>query len=220
MITITKYMTAESKLPPYIPYPRFLLAADLTQIAKLLYILLLDRANLSKSNQWTDEQGRIYLVFPIEKLSEAINRSHMTVKTALNELEAAELIERKRQGFSEPNRIYVKLPDGQETIRMTDRKLSPNNLSKNNLSISNMRESKEAPAAFGRYGNVFLLQDEYEELKKEIPGIDRLIDELSGYIKSEGKQYADHAATLRRWYEREKPTKGIPDYTYKEGQSL
>ena len=121
MITITKYMTAESKLPPYIPYPRFLLAADLTQIAKLLYILLLDRANLSKSNQWTDEQGRIYLVFPIEKLSEAINRSHMTVKTALNELEAAELIERKRQGFSEPNRIYVKLPDGQETIRMTDR---------------------------------------------------------------------------------------------------
>ncbi|BCI60599.1 hypothetical protein C12CBH8_12380 [Solibaculum mannosilyticum] len=109
-------MTAESKLPPYIPYPRFLLAADLTQIAKLLYILLLDRANLSKSNQWTDEQGRIYLVFPIEKLSEAINRSHMTVKTALNELEAAELIERKRQGFSEPNRIYVKLPDGQETI--------------------------------------------------------------------------------------------------------
>ena len=118
-------MRADTRLPPYLPYPRFLLQADLTQTAKLLYALLLDRATLSQANGWLDEDGRIYLVFPIEKIAAALDRSPMTVKTALSELEDARLIERRRSGFSKPNRIYVKLPsDGQKTVRLMDRKLS------------------------------------------------------------------------------------------------
>ena len=44
-------------------------------------------------------------------------------------------------------------------------------------------------------------------------------------MQSEGKQYADHAATMRRWAaneysKRAAPKQGIPDYTYKEGESL
>lgn len=113
---ILDYMTADSSLPPYMPYPRFLLDMDLTHTAKLLYALLLDRATLSQKNGWMDEQGRLYIVFPIEKISSALDKSRMTVKNALNELTAAGLIERRRQGFSLPNRIYVKLPDGQETV--------------------------------------------------------------------------------------------------------
>ena len=132
-------MRADTRLPPYLPYPRFLLQADLTQTAKLLYALLLDRATLSQSNGWLDESGRIYLVFPIEKIAAALDRSSMTVKTALSELEDAGLIERRRSGFSKPNRIYVKLPPdrklskrqteihpplGQKTVRLMERKLS------------------------------------------------------------------------------------------------
>lgn len=94
----------------------------LTQAAKLLYALLLDRATLSQANGWLDEGGRIYLVFPIEKIAAALDRSTMTVKTALSELEDAGLIERRRSGFSKPNRIYVKLPpDGQKTFQVADR---------------------------------------------------------------------------------------------------
>ena len=115
-------MGADTRLPPYLPYPRFLLQADLTQTAKLLYALLLDRATLSQANGWLDESGRIYLMFPIEKIAAALDRSTMTVKTALSELEDAGLIERRRSGFSKPNRIYVKLPpDGQKTFQTTDR---------------------------------------------------------------------------------------------------
>lgn len=118
-------MRADTRLPPYLPYPRFLLQADLTQTAKLLYALLLDRATLSQSNGWLDESGRIYLVFPIEKIAAALDRSTMTVKTALSELEDAGLIERRRSGFSKPNRIYVKLPpEGQKSFQTTDRNLS------------------------------------------------------------------------------------------------
>ena len=79
-------MRADTRLPPYLPYPRFLLQADLTQTAKLLYALLLDRATLSQANGWLDESGRIYLVFPIEKIAAALDRSTMTVKTAPSEL--------------------------------------------------------------------------------------------------------------------------------------
>ena len=81
---------------PRPPKPHFLqsplpwvcprLQADLTQTAKLLYALLLDRATLSQANGWLDEGGRIYLVFPIEKIAAALDRSTMTVKTALSEL--------------------------------------------------------------------------------------------------------------------------------------
>ena len=48
----------------------------------------------------------------------------MTVKNALNELETAGLIERHRRGQSQPNRIFVKIPDGQDIVRLMDKKLS------------------------------------------------------------------------------------------------
>ena len=63
-------------------------------------------------------------VFPIVEIANAIDRSPMTVKNALNELETAGLIERKRRGQSQPNRIFVKIPDGQDIVRLMDKKLS------------------------------------------------------------------------------------------------
>ncbi len=41
---------------------------------------------------------------------------------------------------------------------------------------------------------------------------------------STGKQYQSHAATIYKWAQedaaKEKPKKGIPDYSFKEGESL
>ena len=82
-----------------------------------------------------------------------------------------------------------------------------------------------APAAYGRYNNVFLSDTELSELQEELPGKwEFYIDRLSGYIASTGKKYRNHAATIRRWAAddtaKAAPKQGIPDYTYKEGQSL
>ena len=96
----------------------------MTQFAKLLYAVLLDRANLSLANGWQNDEGQIYIVFPVCKIANAVDRSPMTVKNALNELETAGLIERQRRGQSQPNRIYVKIPDGQDIVRLMDKKLS------------------------------------------------------------------------------------------------
>ena len=58
----------------------------------------------------------------------------------------------------------------------------------------------------------------------EIAELDSLIEDLSTYIQSTGKKYADHAATLRSWSARkkkqQKPRTGIPDYTYNKEESL
>ena len=121
---MSDYMKTDAKLLPYLPFPRFLLGADLTQTAKLLYAVLLDRANLSRANGWTDEDGNIFVVFPLNKLADMVDKGPSTVKNALNELEAAGLIERRRCGNGMPNRIYVKQPDSQDIDRLMDRKLA------------------------------------------------------------------------------------------------
>lgn len=74
------------------------------------------------------------------------------------------------------------------------------------------------------YQNVFLTEKEYKRLKADFAGLDCLIEQLSAYIQSTGKKYADHAATLRIWAKRQKTEKkttpDIPDYTFVEGESL
>ena len=246
---MTEYITADTTIPPFLPYPRFLLKMDVSQTAKLLYSLLLDRSTLSQKNGWQDNEGRTYIVYPIAEIAEILDKSTMTIQNALKELDVTGLLVRERRGFSAPNRLYVKVPEAvkvsldmtqrnlyvrdkenctsepKETLGMIQRKLYPNQLNINKLTENQTNgASGEPPAPFGRYKNIFLTESEYAELKGEYPdSIDRLIEEMSRYILSSGHDYMCHAAALYSWADREKkenPKKGIPDYSYKEGESL
>ena len=173
------------------------------------------------------------------------------IKGALKELDAAGLLERERRGFSAPNRLYVKVPpvpvvrfsdqlmagkatliqsekrpyDGRKTDPMMVGKPTPNKTNINNL-IENqtMRASGEPPPAYGRYENIFLSKDEYDELQAEYPDrLERLIEEMSHYLAASGKAYQNYAAALHRWAANDKKgavKQGIPDYTCMEGESL
>ena len=46
--------------------------AEISVEAKLLYGILLDRMQLSVRNGWLDENGRVYIVFTIEQIQEAL----------------------------------------------------------------------------------------------------------------------------------------------------
>ena len=87
-------------------------------------------------------------------------------------------------------------------------------------------ETGQAPArCYGRYNNVFLSNTELDELKAELPDKwEYYIDRLSTHIASKGTKYRSHAATIYKWAQedeaRKPPKKGIPDYTFKEGESL
>ena len=91
-------------------YPRFLLKMEISQTAKLLYALLLDRSTLSQKNGWQDGEGRIFIVYPVAEIAEMLDKGCTAIKGALKELDAAGLLERERRGFSAPNRLYVKVP--------------------------------------------------------------------------------------------------------------
>ena len=187
---MTDFLTADTNLPSYMMFPRFLLDMEINETAKMLYIILLDRARLSQKNEgWSDTDGHVFIYFTIEALAEVLHKSQMTVKTALAVLEKQELIFRKRQGPGQPNRIYVKLPketihytdrflslrqtencpiDRQDSFPDTDRKLSGNKkeIKKNNLAI---RGSKEPLSPYGKFQNVFLSEKELEDIRQTIP---------------------------------------------------
>ena len=81
---MTDFLTADTNLPSYMMFPRFLLDMEINETAKMLYIILLDRARLSQKNEgWSDTDGHVFIYFTIEALAEVLHKSQMTVKTAL-----------------------------------------------------------------------------------------------------------------------------------------
>lgn len=139
-----EFLTGDSLIPPYLAFPRFLLErTDLNETAKILYVLLLDRARLSQKNEgWTDEENRVFLYFPIRDLAAVMHKSAMSIKTALSALEKGGLLLRKRQGIGRANRLYVKIPiaiqtelcpsEGQSAVYSEAGTLSPSNNQENN----------------------------------------------------------------------------------------
>ena len=239
MIFIFDYLMPNTSLPQYLPYARFLLNANLNHTAKMVYTLLLDRATLSQKNNWVDERGFVYVVFPLSSLTKVLQCSTMSVKRALRSLEDADLIERKRNRIAAPSSIFVKVPteqkyypawndsalsDGTKMMLSKEQNCSTNQRNKNNLKDNHLMRAKDACLTLGEYQNVFLTEKEYKRLKTDFSELDSLIEQLSAYIQSTGKKYDDHATTLRVWAKRQKTerksTLGIPDYTFKEGESL
>ena len=180
------------------------------------------------------------MIYPLSKLSKDLRYSLSSITRAFAELENAQLVERVRSGFSKPSRILLKIPrttqncavtvcknaedDCTEMSSMIAQKCTPNQRNKNDLKDNHLIRTTDVHLTFGEYHNVFLTEKDYKRLKADFSGLDGLIDQLSAYIQSTGKKYADHAATLRIWAKRQrseqKQAPGIPDYTFKEGESL
>ena len=75
-----EYLTERTLIRDFIPYPRFLLDMKLTQTARILYALLLDRSKISRNNGWKNEKGYVYVIYPIMDLAQVLDKSHMTIK--------------------------------------------------------------------------------------------------------------------------------------------
>lgn len=119
---------------------------------KVLYGLLLDRVSLSRDNGWIDEEGRVYIIFTLTSIREAMNCSEKSAIKYLSELEEFGLIERIKQGLGKPALIYVKnFLDQQNlqvkackdyrsgTVKVTGQdlyNLQPNNTNNNNTEYS------------------------------------------------------------------------------------
>ena len=115
---MSKYMYQHTKLPAYLPMPRFLIRIPISTTAKLLYTQLLSKAQLSQKNEWLDSQGRVYFIYPIHQMAVDMDKSITTIKDALRELVESQLLEKIPQGRGRPNHLYILFPDeevGQKT---------------------------------------------------------------------------------------------------------
>ena len=116
---MSQYMYRYTKLPQYLPMPKFLMELPLSNTARYIYTLLLNRAQYSQMKEMVDEQGRVYIFYPIHQIAEKAGKGETTVKVALNQLVDAGILEKISEGRGRANRLYVLFPDG-EVGRKTD----------------------------------------------------------------------------------------------------
>lgn len=102
-------MKESEQILQYFQFPKFLLKLRISQNAKFLYMILYDRARISRMNSWIDKYGNVYLIFPIEELSAQIGKCKSSVKTALKELDDERLLVRRSSGYSKPNHFQKKI---------------------------------------------------------------------------------------------------------------
>ena len=106
--------TTDSPAASYVPLPRFLLQDEtlweISNDAKVLYALLLDRASISRQNGYVEPDGTIRLYFTVEQAQAKLHRSRQSATRIFLELEYSGLIVRRKQGLGRPALITLNYP--------------------------------------------------------------------------------------------------------------
>ena len=199
--------------------------------AIILYSMLLKRTGMSFKNNWIDKEGRVFIYFTVEEIMKRRNISKPTAIKTLDELDVKKgigLIERVRLGLGKPNIIYVK--DFMSVFQVKENELQEvknvdRNYIDNNKSKYSNREYSFGEKGLGTFQNVFLADEDISELQITLNSqLDNYIERLSAYIKSTGKNYKDHKATILSWFYKDQGNKketNIPTWEeYDKGEHL
>ena len=159
---------------------------------KVLYGLLLDRVSLSRENGWIDEEGRVYIIFTLNAIRQAMNCEEKSAIKYLTELEDFGLIERIRQGLGKPAIIYVKnfidqynlqvktcnnSSSGPVEVPAQDQyNLQPNYTNNNNTDFNNTNPILSGDEERMGYEQFLKDQLDVEILKQEYPHDREMID--------------------------------------------
>lgn len=173
--------------------------------AKFLYGILLDRMSLSAKNGWFDEKGRVYIIFPVNEVMEALDCGKQKAARLLEELETkGDLIERVRQGLGKPNLIYVKnffTPEsnflkfenhtsGGSKIEPAEvPKSAPNNINQNNTENSNINLSFPSVENENEPESETSLQSEYSSNSETEP------------VYEENRKHSEYRSYFWDWLE-------------------
>ena len=112
--------TTDSPAASYVPLPRFLLQdetlCEISNDAKVLYALLLDRASISRKNSYVEPDCTIRLYFTVEQAQAKLHRSRQSATRIFRELEYSGLIIRRKQGLGKPALITLNYPSDAKLI--------------------------------------------------------------------------------------------------------
>jgi hypothetical protein len=73
--------------------------------AKVIYTFLLNRFQLSKLNNWINDDGEVFIIYTRQSLADEIQISYRRVIECVKELKALELIWEHRCGRGDANQI-------------------------------------------------------------------------------------------------------------------
>ena len=114
MSKFKKISASEFETSRFYQLPKFLFEDDyfskMTTDAKVMYALLKDRFELSKINNWIDEENNIYLLYTNKQLCSILQYGEPKIIKLKKELEKFNLIINERQGLNRPNKIYLLEP--------------------------------------------------------------------------------------------------------------
>lgn len=93
---------------------------SLSNTAKLLYCILLDRLTYAGMNDWIDEDGDLYVLYPKNDMKQDLNCTRYRADLAIRELEEAKDLIYVMADSGKPNRFYVRdvRMDGMEEKEM------------------------------------------------------------------------------------------------------
>ncbi|HER2924586.1 TPA: conserved phage C-terminal domain-containing protein [Streptococcus pyogenes] len=112
----------------------------LSNNAKLMYMLLFGRLELSIKNGWHDKEGNVFQYYTNEQLMVDLNSSEKTIIKFKKELKDVGLLEEVRQGNNLPNRIYISAVDG--TVNSTVSELEILQTNKTNINKTENNNNK------------------------------------------------------------------------------
>ena len=105
------FYSMETRQYKYFVIPQMLVLdeqfSSLSDRAKILYCIMLDRSSMSAKSGWIDEHGRVYIIMTRDEIMEKMNCSHTTAHKFMQELIDFGLVKKKRQGQGKPDLIYV-----------------------------------------------------------------------------------------------------------------
>lgn len=145
--------------------------------------------------------------------------------TLINDWNTNNLIKKDRYQESVYKELLLQIQDGsnmEPTWNPTGTQPEPQvKLSKESISKDSIRESKRvARPKYGKYANVYLSDSELNTIKFKYPyNWSEMIEYFSNYLKSTGKQYQDHYATIMKWAEEDEQRaikKSAPALNYQQ----
>jgi hypothetical protein len=131
-INLDYFYGIQSEMFSFLRIPKILIKdgrfEHMSNEAKMLFGLLLDRMSLSMKNRWFDDEDRVYIIYTKDEIMVDLCIGSEKCAKLLKELETFGLIERKRVGLSKPNIIYVKnfatlTDDGNEQPKEIEKKI-------------------------------------------------------------------------------------------------
>ena len=101
----------------FIPIPKTLMTekvfSGLQSWAKITYGFLMDRMKFSVKNQWIDDKGRVYLIYPMNELEKDAGMSRKRIMESLQELKEAGLLEQDVDRPGHSGIMYLKHISGE-----------------------------------------------------------------------------------------------------------